>query len=164
MQPTMALQIQLGTNPLPSQLNIHHQCESLNVTSPTLSASWGFMLSVFHQQIITNVLKKPSVSAQKFMAQRDLKFHLVQYHCIFITTGLQIWRRKLKYSNLLLHFSLNLSSFLATDSWQLTLPMVSLSSAKRNPREFMTWCVKSVQHPNQRNGHKSPTMIRPDTI
>ena len=38
------------------------------------------MLSVFHQQIITNVLKKPSVSAQKFMAQRDLKFHLVQYH------------------------------------------------------------------------------------
>ena len=79
MQPTMAPQIQLGTNPLPSQLNIHHQCESLNVTSPTLSALWGFMLSVFHQQIITNILKKPSVSTHKFMVQRDLKFHLVQH-------------------------------------------------------------------------------------
>lgn len=54
--------------------------------------------------------------------------------------------------------------FLPLIPWQLTLPTVSLSSAKRNPREFTTWCVKSVQHPNQRNGHKSPTMIRPDTI
>lgn len=58
---------------------MHHQCESLNVISPTLSASWGFMLSVF-QQIITNILKKPSVSTQKFMVQRDLKFHLAQDH------------------------------------------------------------------------------------
>ena len=158
MQPTMALQIQLGTNPLPSQLNIHHQCESLNVTSPTLSASWGFMLSVFHQQIITNVLKKPSVSAQKFMAQRDLKFHLVQYHLYIY----YYWSSDLETETEVLKF-ICLPS-LPLIPWQLTLPMVSLSSAKRNPREFMTWCVKSVQHPNQRNGHKSPTMIRPDTI
>lgn len=134
---------------------------------PTRSAPWAFMLLVvvfFHQQnhhhhsekafsVITETygLKGPQNSSSLAPAESLL--------LLVFRSGGGNWSTWIYFS---ISHTICLPHLLLIP-WQFILPMVSLPSAKSSPRKFTTWCIKSVQHPNQSNRHKFPTLIRLDT-